>query len=228
MKFSIYILIIFGSIFNLFSQSNKYSTPDYERIESSINDSTSGLFYNRLMERFLEGDSTLSLNESRHLYYGYFFHENYSPYDSPDYMDSIRAILSLPDSIFLQSDKFIAMSDSVFKYEPFNLHLHDNLYYFYYANGKTEMANKIRVRLNIILDAIFSTGNGLKEESAFHVLYTAHEYFILNIVGFEFGGEQSLIGTCDYLSLKENDLDLDGLYFNVSRLFIKISEFSTD
>ena len=54
------------------------------------------------------------------------------------------------------------------------------------------------------------------KKEAFYVIYTSHEYDLLNILGFQFGGSQSLIEHYDYLTLAENEAKIEGLYFDVS------------
>jgi len=69
---------------------------------------------------------------------------------------------------------------------------------------------------------ILSSGDGRTEESAFHVISVSHEYDILQVLGFEFGGQQSLTTKdCDYLAVKENEYDIKGFYFNVQMLLEK-------
>jgi len=39
---------------------------------------------------------------------------------------------------------------------------------------------------------------------------------LLDILGFQFGGSQSLIGHYDYLTVQPNEADIEGVYFDVS------------
>ena len=52
-----------------------------------------------------------------------------------------------------------------------------------------------------------------------YVITVSDEYELLDIFGFEFGGKQALVGSCDKLDVKPNRYELDALYFNVSALF---------
>lgn len=51
-----------------FAQDGK---PDFKEIEKAINDKSSPFFYNALMKRYSNNDTLLTMDEYRHLYYGY-------------------------------------------------------------------------------------------------------------------------------------------------------------
>jgi len=80
------------------------------------------------------------------------------------------------------------------------------------------MAKKVMQRFHGVIGAIFSTGDGRKCETAFHVISPSHEYVILNILRFKMKS-QALTGDCDYLELVENDRNINGIYFNIKKLF---------
>ena len=57
----------------------------------------------------------------------------------------------------------------------------------------------------------------MSKEEAFYVIDVSHEYNILDMLGLPYGGSQHLTEHYDYLSLGENNANLEGLYFDVSR-----------
>lgn len=80
--------------------------------------------------------------------------------------------------------------------------------------------DKIYFRMNCIIDAILKSGDGKTEDTPLYVIEVSHEYDILNIIGLEYGGEQSLVKNgMDYLKLKDNKMNLKGLYFDASPSF---------
>ncbi|MCW8981765.1 MAG: DUF4919 domain-containing protein, partial [Altibacter sp.] len=83
---------------------------------------------------------------------------------------------------------------------------------------KMEKANfeKTYVRMSTVFDALLSSGNGVSKEEAFYVIYTSHEYDLLNLLGFQFGGMQQLIEHYDYLTVAKNEAGIEGFYFDVS------------
>ena len=84
------------------------------------------------------------------------------------------------------------------------------------------------VQLDIIVDALMSSGDGISKETAFYVINTSHEYALLGILGFGFGGQQSLIEHYDYLTLAENKEGVKGLYFDVSPCLKSLSGLLDD
>ncbi|PIE50235.1 MAG: hypothetical protein CSA38_04065 [Flavobacteriales bacterium] len=200
-----------------YSQNWKFEKPDYTKIEKNIQNKESNLFYDTLMKRFLKADSTMTLQEKRHLYYGYIFHKDYSPYSNSDYSDSLNTILEKQKSLEkVETNTIIDLTNKILSETPFDLNA---FVYQLYAldKNKNKQAFKKRVtQMRIIIDALMSSGNGINEKQAFYVIYTSHEYNLLKVLGFKFGGTQSLIKHFDYLTLAENDSQLEGLYFDVS------------
>ncbi len=94
-----------------------------------------------------------------------------------------------------------------------------NLSFSYYKlNTNPKLKELYSYKSELIYDAIFSSGDGISEETAFYVINISDEYRILNILDFEFGGQQRLLKSrYDYLKLQENEAGIDGLYFEISR-----------
>ena len=70
--------------------------------------------------------------------------------------------------------------------------------------------------MRIIVDVLLSSGDGLTKKTAFYVIYVSHEYDLLKVLGFDYGGEQTLTEHYDYLLLGDNSKNIKGLYFDVS------------
>ena len=85
-------------------QNNEYKAPDYKGIKRMINSDESEFYYPRLMERYINFDTTLTLQDFRLLYYGFLFNDRYSPYGRSDYTDSVNIILS-KDELFYRLNK---------------------------------------------------------------------------------------------------------------------------
>ncbi len=210
------LTFLLGSFF-AFSQKMKTEKPDYKIIEKEISKEKSEFYYPKLLSRYINSDSTMTLKEKRYLYYGYSFQEAYSPYGTSNFSDSL-SVLFKKEQLLNKEDlnKMIKFSDSVLVEYPFDLRaMNYQLYAFKKLGKKSEFDKKIN-QIRIIIDAILSSGDGLKMETAFYVIYISHEYDLLDILGFEFGGEQSLIEHYDYLKLAKNPQKIDGFYFDIS------------
>lgn len=213
-KIALFILVLTGHL--LHSQEWTFEKPNYKKIEKNIKKKDSNLNYESLMARYLEADSTMTLEEKRHLYYGYSFDKNYSPYSRSDFKDSLRVVLRKEQLDSVDLNKLVYFTDKMLFESPFDLDaINYQLYALEQIGNKQSFDNRM-TQLRTIVDAMLSSGNGKQKNEAFFVIYTSHEYNLLSILGFQFGGSQSLIEHYDYLTLAENEAKLEGLYFDVS------------
>lgn len=199
-----------------FSQDLKFIKPNYDAIKKEIKDINSVYYYPKLIQKYNSGDFTMLIEEKRHLYYGFVFHDNYSTEYASKNRDKLIEILQKKELNEIDYDQIISYGDSILKTSPFDLRI---LNYQNMAFEKRGINNKMinsSAKLRIITNAILSSGDGLTQESAFCVTNISHEYDILNILGFKFGGSQSLIKKTDYLTVKENNDKIKGLYFDIS------------
>lgn len=199
-----------------FSQNSKFEAPNYKKIEKSIQKNTTNLFYDSLMTRFQKADSTMTLEEKRHLYYGFSFQPEYTSYPSSDYDDSLSTLLRKETLSDLEFQKILEFGDSILLKNPFNLKTFIyQLYALDHFEDTTAFNNKI-TQYRIIIDALLSSGNGKTKKNAFYVIYIGHEYELLSVLDLESDGSQSLIDQCDYLTVKKNEQGIEGLYFDIS------------
>ncbi|VXB67419.1 conserved exported hypothetical protein [Flavobacterium sp. 9AF] len=212
-KIILYTLLL---ICNFSFSQDHTEKPNYKKIEKNSKIKNSNLFYESLMNRFTQADSTMTLEEKRHLYYGYTFDKNYSPYSRSDYEDSLRVVLQKEQLEISDFKKIEEHTNQILKKDPLDIKaISYQLFSLEQLNNK-ELFEKRLIQLKIILDAIVSSGKGITKDDPIYVINTSHEYELLNLLGFQFGGSQSLIKNCDYLTLAENDAHLKGLYFEVS------------
>lgn len=197
---------------------------DYKAIEKTVSDSLSSYYYPTQLKRYLAGDTLLDLEDYRNLYYGYMFQSNFSPYGSSEELSQIRALMQKkenPDAGDYQET--IRLAEKGLQERPFTIELLNYMTLSYRELKDEENYTRWRHNLIGVIDAILSSGDGKSAKTAFHVAEVRHEYILVDILGFEYGGEQSLMheGTdrFDYLSLKENDADLKGLFFNITHVF---------
>jgi hypothetical protein len=196
-----------------------YIQPDFKAIEQQIKDKNSPLYFPKLFDRFQKADSTLTLQERYHLYYGYSFTDGYQPYFSSDNAAEIRRLINTDNLSKEQMERVIALSEDVLKGYPFNISIMGYRAYFFRALGKEKLAVNEEIRANLIVDTILSTGDGANKETCFFVISVGNEYELINTLGLVYDGQQKLVdGRYDYLTIQENDYGLWGLYFDVSRV----------
>jgi hypothetical protein len=194
--------------------------PDFKEIQKTVTDKQSPFFYEKLFKRYESGDTTLTTTEYWYLYYGYSFQSNYMPYQTIEGMEDFNKITKKEQLDEKDFRKIISIAEKEMKKLPFEL---DLLWYEYVAwQGlkDTARAKVSRHQFMGLVDAIIASGNGMSCETGFSVLYVAHEYVMLNVMGFQFSGKQSLTdGLCDKLQVAGNEFGIDELFFDVNRIF---------
>lgn len=217
MKKQILLLFLFLSGLT-YGQTPEFTAPDYELIEKNVNTEKSPLNFDALFERYAKADTTMTLQEKRHLYYGYSFQEEYSPYSNSPAEKKLRELLQKENADKSDLEKIITYTDTILAQYPFSLRMKEYRMYSFNELGKPLELEKEKAQASIIIDAILSTGDGTTEETCFYVITTENEYEIINLLGFSFGGSQSLIGgRYDYLTVAENPYELEGFYFDITR-----------
>ena len=210
------ITVLLLTSMTVFSQNIDIKAVDYKKIKKEISKENSAYYYPVLLGKYLNSDTNMTLEEKRHLYYGYPFQKRYSPYGSSAFSDSIRLVAQKNDLEENDLRKLIRYADSVLVDNPFDLRAMNYQLYAFEKLGEKEKFDKKINQMRIVVDAILSSGDGLSKETAFYVIYVSHEYDLLNILGFKFGGVQKLIDHYDYLKLKRNPQKIKGFYFDIT------------
>jgi hypothetical protein len=208
--------------FVTFSQTQEFQAPNYEQIKKDIEDPNSSYYYSKLIDRFNAFDTTLTLEESRHLYFGYIFQKEYSPYGISLLDKVFNEILKKDSLLAADYDKLISLGGQMIKEFPFSLRTIDILAYIYHTKGNDEMANKLAFKYQTTINAILSSGNGKTCETGFHVITVSHEYAITQLFRLSVTS-QALIKNCDYLEVKDSGQEMKGIYFNISKMFETLS-----
>lgn len=217
------LLIIFFFSQVLRSQPPKEEKPDYGQIKSAITDRKLASYYPKLMDRFEKRDMTLQALDFKNLYYGYVFQKEYEPYKHASNEEALKRFF-MKDSLSASDyAPFIKTAEQSLKETPFDLRLLNMLAYVHHLNNNEVMAQKTGYMVNNLLKTIVSTGDGLTCETAFHVISVDNEYAVLGAFELDQQG-QSLVGNCDYFNFEKGKYKIDGLYFDVSKLFESMME----
>ncbi len=110
----------------------------------------------------------------------------------------------------------VRFGDSILIEQPFDIRTMNYQLYAFDELKDSERFNETINKAKVVVDALMSSGDGTSKEKAFYVIDTTHEYELLGILGFQFGGSQSLIEHYDYLTVAENDFNIEGFYFDVT------------
>lgn len=193
--------------------------PDMEAIRQAVTDRTSPYYFPRLMEEFQRNDTLMKIDKYRHLYLGYMFQEDYTPYRSVD--TPIRFVPTSGNSRLSKAE-----CDSVIKYaktaladNPFNLREMVLLINALREKGNNGLADIWQYKLNYLLMAIVSTGTGKDKENAWYVTELQHEYVLLNMMDL-IVDDHSFYEPCyEYITVHDRDgINRGGYYFNIGTL----------
>ena len=202
---------------NEMSWEDSFAKPDYEQIKLNIENNQSGFYYSKLWDRFQQGDSTMTLEEKRHLYYGYVFHKNYSPYISVYDAKQINGILDKETPTEKEWETLVSLLNISLSVEPFNCR------YLYYqsiafdALNKSVDADKNITKIRSIADALTSTGDGLYRETAIHVITIPNEYDYLFLNNLSMKSQALVDGGYDVLYLRPNEDGIEEMWFDVNQ-----------
>lgn len=199
-------------------QEDFFTPPDYAQIERNVQSPSSPFYYPRLMERFLAGDSTFTTEESRHLYFGFVFQPAYTPTDTSPYNRRLATVLSRQSLSARDFDEILRYSRALLEEDPFNLRALNAIMLVYAQRDNVAGFRRADWQRRIVQDAIVSSGDGMSERTPFFVIRVAHQYDMLPLFGFRFGGEDRLLrnGRMNTLSLAENRFEIPWLYFDIT------------
>lgn len=102
------------------------------------------------------------------------------------------------------------------KDDPFDLRQMTFLIYAYREKQKNNLAAIWQYKLNHLLEAILSTGNGLQPENAWIVTNPQHEYNLINFHDYIAESHEDAPPHYDYITINQKSpKDPKGFYFDV-------------
>lgn len=192
--------------------------PDMDKIKAEVLNPASKYYYPKLMDKYEQNDTVMTLQDYRYLYLGYVFQEDYNPYRRSSLEAEVEELYYKKDLNRQELNKIIDCAEQALLDDPFDLKQMNFLIYALQKSGKVNRARIWQFRLNHILEAILSTGTGLDAENAWIVIDPAHEYNILNFKNNIAEDVNFIAPYYDYIKLKVSPEDkntAEGYYFNI-------------
>jgi Domain of unknown function (DUF4919) len=149
---------------------------DYKVILSQTKSDTSRLFYPKLFQRFLVGDSTLTNYEVLALQIGYTDNDNYWPYQD---IEMERDIWSLNEQ--MEFEKAVKTCDTLLNRNPFNILACREKSYAYKKLGMQDSADYYFDRFDKIVSCDLATGDGISYETSWFVISPADGQWIIKL-----------------------------------------------
>lgn len=193
--------------------------PDFESIKAAVTNPESDFYYPKLFKEFSGNDTVMTIEEYRHLYYGYMFQEDYNPYRRAEKNENV-------DVLYFKTKHTKEECDTIMKYAEVNLadnpfDLRQMMFCIIALKEKRKYARAsiLQFKLNHLVLAIMSSGDGTKN-NPWYVISPMHEYNLLNFMNYVVEAYESVEdGVVDYLKIKKmNDKTPDGYYFNVEKV----------
>ncbi|RZJ71832.1 DUF4919 domain-containing protein [Flavobacterium sp.] len=207
---------LFGFVSFLVSAQVKSEKPNYDKIEKAIADKTSEFYYPTMFGRFKKGDTTLTIQQKRHLYYGFQFQPNYNPYGVPKEMEELRPLLKNREMSDADALKVSTLVQKILAKNPFDIKMMNVLLYATEKTKETAVFNATLNQMAMVIDALGSSGDGKTKQTAFYVISVSDEYQLLAVLKLQPAGKQSLVEHYDYLEVAANPDNIKGLYFDVT------------
>ena len=116
------LIVLFTALtINMNAQDEFFNSPNYSQIEANVKEQSSSYYYPNLLKKYLDANSEMTLEEARHLYYGYVFQTNYVPTDTSTYNNKLAITVSRGS--FTPSDyaEILEYSNALLLQDPFNL-----------------------------------------------------------------------------------------------------------
>lgn len=209
------------------SKGQRISNIDYDEIKSNIQDSTSVYYYPTLSNRFNSGDTTLTIEQKQHFYYGYVFDSAYSPYGK-------SASQLAFEQAYREGDfkKAFDIGKTALDSIPTDVELTFAMLVCASELEKESAIERYRARYFALLDAIFSSGDGTTIETAFVVNRVSDEYEILDVLGLK-RTEQALLSSgtnfIDMMKISKKgqpkgQKKIKEVYFNITKCFEALSK----
>jgi tetratricopeptide (TPR) repeat protein len=152
---------------------------DFRKLKTMTEDRKNDYFFQKLLVRFLDHDSTLTYPEMLVLMIGFTDHTNYKPVEN---MELEKEIIELNDNGYFEDA--IEECKKYLRKNPLSLSANKELSYAYHKLGKDDSAKYFMYRNDMIMEAmIFSGGKkGRTPETAFFSLGLVDgDYFIPNV-----------------------------------------------
>ena len=208
------------------SWEDTYTKPDYEKIKRNIENRNSNFYYSKLWNRYQQGDSTMTSEECHHLYYGYVFNKNYTPYKYLRMTKSTEDLLKKEETTTAEWEEIAALLKESIRVEPFNCIYLYELAVAYIKLNKLDEARKSANKGQCVLNALYTTGDGLSRETAIHVISVSNEYDYLMYVYEQHSvkSQAYVQGDYDVLYLNPNSYGIEELWFDVSSPLKKLNQ----
>ena len=215
-----FALLLFLLSVTTFLKAQEGLKIDYSEIKAKVEDKKSNSYYPKLLKRFNDFDSTLTIEDYALVYYGFSFQDDYLK-NQPDEgaLNKLQKEENY-EGLILEAKKILSVN-------PVSLSAIDFLIDALQETGRPETEwKKYQDRFRAIRRVIASSGNGMSCESAYKVIYVSDEYnMIYTYFDVEKVHSQKLSGLCDRFEVDPTKyLPSNVVFFDISRKLLRQEE----
>lgn len=179
--------------------------PDLDEIKRATLDPGDKMYFPKLMQKFNRNDTTMTSEEFRYLYLGYMFQEDYDPYRESPYSAVTDSYRDKTSHTKEEIDTIRKYAELALRDNPFDLRQMSFLVHVLKERRKDMSAKIWEYRLEHLLGAIKSTGTGEDVDNAWYVIYPAHEYDMVQLMGYHAVDAQFVEPGFDYLVVEPEE-----------------------
>ena len=181
------VIILTFSLTSLFGQTSEKQTSFLDNINAIVKDGSSKYFYPKLLSKVKSNGDSITKDDMFYLYYGQLGqagHMKLSFVANPEMTEFMK---NIRDG---KCKKAIPIGLTILDRSPADL---TTLLHMAICVKETQQTDKyfLDTRFRLLLDAIFSTGNGLTKETAVKITNVEDDLVLKGIMRF-LGGEESL------------------------------------
>lgn len=204
--------------------STTYHKVVFSEIELEVLSPATKYYYPLLYDRYEKGDTSLTHDDYRYLYYGYMFQAEYQPHKESPYVDSLSNIISEDGDVFTDKSalKCIGYLEKILDDRPFSLKFLNMMSYLYSEKvGDEKKALIYSYKFNMLLTTIFSSGNGRVKSNPWLVLYRSDAQSVLQFLGADVTKRVYITTNVEYYHLRERQGDVRGYYFDFDPIYTR-------
>ena len=198
--------------------------PDEEDILNNILPADSPYNYSVMMMRYLAGDLELNADHYYYLYYGFAYDEAYDAHATLPGENTILEIFARTQSEDPSYEDAVEIIDAAKEnmlVDPFNPGNINMMTYAYNIMGDTINEIISADRFRKVIQAIESSGTGVRESSPWHILRFTHANDLIASKGFKIANRQVRSRNVEYIQFEKNSSGVRGYFFDFSRVYWK-------
>ena len=187
-------------------------------IKARIEDPASEQYYPNLRLRYEQADSTLTAKDYHYLYYGYAYQPQYRPLETNPALDRFYETLARLNVDAPADTDLLAVIEAgteALEADPFSPQVLNFLSFAHAQRGDTAQAAAYRGKMNLVLATIESSGDGLTEETPWHILMYAHAFDLLAAKNIPVRESSIISRTVEYIPRVKKDEKGERLLFRL-------------